>query len=265
MNEDIKHILDRWPYESGRISVRRVIGNDGTIKIQMRLNLGLLQMEATGRPDGQRPHGKESLLDYYEAKLADHVLRHGSDEGFTIAAQACHELREEGIQYYHRYLSNFFLEEHAAVVRDTERNIRFLDFMVKYARHEPDRQSLEGYRPYILMMNARAKGHLALEEDDLDRALAEVNLGLERIRKFFTDHEQPQLTSKSNEVQALLKLREELLSHKPRSPLDVLRERLSLAVESEDYERAAQLRDEITRLGMAEPGTVPRRPDKSQP
>ena len=264
MNEDIRHILDHWPYESGRISVRRVIGNNGTVRIQMRLNLGLLQMEAAGRPDGQRPHGKESLLDYYEAKLADHVLRHGTDEGFTIGAQACHELRDEGVQYYHRYLSNFFLEEHAAVVRDTDRNLRQLDFMLKYARHEPDRQSVEGYRPYILMMNARAKTHLALDDDDLDRALAEVNSGLEKIREFFSDHDRTQLSSKSNEVQALLKLREELLSHKPQSRLDVLRQRLTLAVESEDYEQAAQLRDEITRLGLADNADAPHRPDRHQ-
>ncbi len=252
MNEDIKHILDHWPYEPGKITVRRVIGNDGTIKIQMRLNLGLLQMEATGRPDGQRPRGKESLLDHYEGKLADHMLRHGTDEGFTVGAQASHELREEGVQYYHRYLSNFFLEEHAAVVRDTERNLRFLDFMLKYARHEADRESVEGYRPYILMMNSRAKSHLALEDGDLDRALAEVNSGLEKVRKFFTDHDQPQLIQESNEVQALLKLREELLSHRPQSPLDLLQQRLTTAVESEDYEQAARLRDQIRRQHEAE-------------
>ena len=34
----------------------------------MRIDLGLLQMELDGRPDGQRPHGFESLLDYYEAR-----------------------------------------------------------------------------------------------------------------------------------------------------------------------------------------------------
>jgi len=122
----------------------------------------------------------------------------------------------------------------------------------EYARHEADRQSVEGYRPYILMMNSRAKAHLALEDGDLDRALAEVNSGLEKIRKFFTDHDQPQLIQKSNEVQALLKLREELLSHKPQSPLDVLQQRLTTAVESEDYEQAARLRDEIRRQQEAE-------------
>lgn len=255
MNEDIKHILDRWAYEPGELRVRRIIGNDGSIKIQMRLNLGLLQMEATGRPDGSRPHGKESLLDHYEARLADHVLRHGTDERFRIGAQVCHELREEGVQYYHRYLSNFLLEEYAAVVRDTDRNVRLLDFISKYARHEADRESLEGYRPYILMMNARARAHLALGEDDLDRALAEVNSGLEKIRKFFTDHDRPQLLSKSHEIQVLTKMREELLSRRPRSQLDILRERLTLAVETEDFKNAAQLRDEIRRLEEAKNGS----------
>jgi hypothetical protein len=262
MNEDIKHILDRWPYEPGKISVRRVLGADGTVKIQMRLNLGILQMEATGRPDGQQPHGRESLLDYQESKLADHLLRRGSDEGFTIGAQACHELREEGMQYYHRYLSNFFLEEYAAVVRDTERNLRLFDFLHKYGRHEADRQSQEGYRPYVLMMNARAKAYVALHEEDLDRALAEVNSGLERIRTFFEEHGQPQLVSKSNEVQALLELRGELISRKPQSRLDVLRQRLAEAIEGEQYERAARLRDEIRRLEESE---TPRAEGPSKP
>ena len=34
----------------------------------MRIDLGLIQMELAGRPDGQRPDGFESLLDCYEAK-----------------------------------------------------------------------------------------------------------------------------------------------------------------------------------------------------
>ena len=248
MNEDIKQLLHHWPYEPGTIQVRRIIANDGTIKIQMRLNLGILQMESAGRPDGLRPHGKDSLLEHFEGKLADYTLRHGVDEGFTMGSRACEQLREEGVQYYHRYLSNFYLGEYAAVVRDTTRNLRLLDFMLKYARHQADRESLETYRPYMLMMNAQAKAHLALEEGELDQALAEVNSGLEKIRNFFGEQEQPELTSQSDELQALLKLREHIVARRPRSRLDVLRERLAQAVQAEQFERAANLRDEIRRL-----------------
>ena len=55
--KDIGHILKGWEYEAGTINVRRITGNDGQPKLQMRLDLGLLQMEMDGRPDGERPHG----------------------------------------------------------------------------------------------------------------------------------------------------------------------------------------------------------------
>ena len=36
---------------------RKIVGEDGKEKLQVRLDLGLLQMELNGRPDGERPHG----------------------------------------------------------------------------------------------------------------------------------------------------------------------------------------------------------------
>ena len=37
----------------------------------MRIDLGLIQMEIDGRPDGERPQGYESLLELYEARAGD--------------------------------------------------------------------------------------------------------------------------------------------------------------------------------------------------
>src|SRR5215207_7087656 len=82
VSKDIVPLLKGWDYEPGTINVRKVHGADGAPKLQMRLNLGLLQMEMTGRPDGVRPHGCESLLDYFEDKLADHRRRNGTELGF---------------------------------------------------------------------------------------------------------------------------------------------------------------------------------------
>src|SRR6476661_3395918 len=86
-SKDITSILKGWDYESGTINVRKVAGLDGVPKLQMRLDLGLLQMELTGRPDGQRPHGCESLLDYYEGLLREHEKRYGTDLGFHLTAE----------------------------------------------------------------------------------------------------------------------------------------------------------------------------------
>ena len=44
MSFDISDILADWPYEPGQISARKITGDDGKEKIQLRLDLGLLQM-----------------------------------------------------------------------------------------------------------------------------------------------------------------------------------------------------------------------------
>ena len=52
--ENIDRILRDWPYDPQGISVRKKKGDDGRDVLQMRLDLGLLQLETTGRPDGQQ-------------------------------------------------------------------------------------------------------------------------------------------------------------------------------------------------------------------
>src|SRR5262245_37546884 len=64
-SKDIGPLLKGWDYEPGTINVRKINGADGSPKLQMRLDLGLLQMELTGRPDGAKPHGHDSLLEYF--------------------------------------------------------------------------------------------------------------------------------------------------------------------------------------------------------
>ena len=93
-SKDITPLLSGWDYEAGAINVRKVPGLDGREKLQMRLDLGLLQMELTGRPDGHRPHGRESFLDYFEELVADHKKETGAADGFTLSTDQCQDLRE---------------------------------------------------------------------------------------------------------------------------------------------------------------------------
>src|SRR5512136_614433 len=111
-SKDLSPIIDEWPYEPGHISVRKIRGKDGRIRIQMRVNLGVLQMETEGRPDGARPYNRESLLHYHTERLEDHKRRNGTDLGFALDPDECREIREEAVQYYHRYLANFVLEDY---------------------------------------------------------------------------------------------------------------------------------------------------------
>ncbi|MGA2229313.1 MAG: UvrB/UvrC motif-containing protein [Tepidisphaeraceae bacterium] len=252
--KDITPVLKGWDYESGTINVRKINGADGSPKLQMRLDLGLLQMELTGRPDGYRPHGCESLLDYYEAALDEHKLRNGTELGFHLTAEQCQELREESVMYYHRYLSLFVLEDFPGVVRDTARNLRVLDLCGKYAIDEQDRFLLEQYRPYITMMNARAAASLMYKEGQYQEALDAVKRGLSSIKRFFIRFGQEAAYKQSNEVRVLKSFAREIRNKLPVDPKAVLQSRLTRAVQREDYEEAARLRDQLN--AMTEPPAV---------
>lgn len=70
---DISSILQDWPHRPDDLTVRFVDGDDGRRKIQLRVDLGVLQMEIDGRPDGRRIHDAESWLDYHRQRP-----RHGT-------------------------------------------------------------------------------------------------------------------------------------------------------------------------------------------
>jgi len=244
-SNDITPVLADWEYEPGSINVRKVNGLDGVPKLQMRLDLGLLQMELEGRPDGHRPHGYESLLDYHEARLRDHETRYGTELGFELSSEQCQALREEAVMYYHRYLSLFVLEEYPGVMRDTARNIRVLDLCGKYAIDEQDKLILEQYRPYMTMMHARAEASIKLQGKLYREALAAVDGGLRSIREFYERFGQEAAYERSNEVRALKRFARDVRKKLPVDPMQKLRRKLDRAVKAERYEEAAKLRDEI--------------------
>src|SRR6187397_1129830 len=68
MSLDLNTILKDWPHENGNIKVRKIAGLDGREKLQLRVDLGVLQMELAGRPDGRRPHNCEPLLVYHQKR-----------------------------------------------------------------------------------------------------------------------------------------------------------------------------------------------------
>lgn len=245
VSKDISRVLAGWDYEPGAINVRKVAGADGREKLQMRLDLGLLQMEITGRPDGRRPHDRESFLDYFEELLKDYEQENGSTLGFQLSAEQCQELRDEAVMYYHRYLSLFILGDFHAVIRDTARNLRVLDLCGEFGSDEHDRLVLEQYRPYIIMMNTRAAASLEFKDAHFQRALDTVRDGLDRIREFFVRFGQQEAFDKSNEVKILKRFAKDIRRKLPVDPIDKLQSRLNKAIEREDYEKAAKLRDEI--------------------
>jgi len=248
-SHDLRRILAGWDYEAHQITVRKIAGDDGAVKIQMRLPLGVLQMEVTGRPDGSRPHGFESLLEHHENRLADYQRRNGTDLGFEVSPDDSQALRDESVMYYHRYLAEFVLEEFETVERDTARNIRVLDLCRRYAREESDRLVLEQYRPYLVMMNTRAQAHSALRSGSLKTALARVNAGLTTIQNIYADNlDEGEEAEESTEASILESLRDEIIARLPADPVEKLERDLEKALREERYEDAAHLRDQMSEI-----------------
>ncbi|MBN2563721.1 MAG: UvrB/UvrC motif-containing protein [Phycisphaerae bacterium] len=257
---DLRRILAGWDYEPSQITVRKIAGDDGTVKIQMRVDLGVLQMEMTGRPDGSRPHDCESLLAYHEGRLAKHVEKNGTALGFELSLDECAALREEAVQYYHRYLAEFVIEDFESVERDSTRNIRVLDICRQHAHEEADRVVLEQHRPYLLMMNTRAKAHIAIRRGSLKTALARVKTGLKLIHEFMVEVGQQEAFEESTEVNILQSLAREITARLPKDPMEQLDMELQRAIEEERYEDAAVLRDRIaTMQGQRSPTAARKR------
>jgi hypothetical protein len=239
---DISPILQGWPYVADEVVVRKIVGLDGKEKVQMRLPLGLLQMECAGRPDGVRPDGHESYLELFEAR------RHQNPMDFSLDSNDCTLLRDESAMYYHRYLSLYQLGDYRGVVRDTERNLRCLDFLKDHAQDHSDKVSLEQYRPYIVMMNTRARAQHNLLSKLRGKALEDAREGIATIEKFLREIGREELIGRSPELQILRTLESEIKSQVPEAQIEDLRREMEKAIESEDYEHAAELRDEIRRI-----------------
>ena len=250
MDFDISHLLENWDYKPGQVVVRKFKGKDGKNKLQLRVDLGLLQMNAEGRPDGKQPFGHASLYDYYQTRLYQYVAAHeGSDEGFQLQPEDCSRLQLEALQYHHRYICLLQLGDYTGVVRDAERNLAVFDFVGKHAGSDEVAWSLRQFQPQLLMILTRARAMQSLDTGDYPAAISQVEQGLEDIRNFYREHSRSDMIEQSGEVQSLDTWLGEIRANRPLSAREKLERALSDAVKREDYEKAARVRDALRNLG----------------
>ncbi len=246
MTDDITAILNNWRYLPNDINVRIIHGHDGKPKLQMRLDLGLLQMELDGRPDGQRPHRFETYLNYYVHKSRRKKL--GKKLPFHLTPLDCWRLQQEAIQFYHRYLALMRLGDYDRVIRDTTRNLQVFDFVARHTRDEEIIWSFEQYRPYVIMMNTRAFTSQCMENKEYDQALTCIRNATRLLRRHYRKY-QDKIGDDQLELELLQEWAVEVKRKQPLSERARLQRELAIAIRKEEYERAAVLRD---MLGTAE-------------
>jgi len=249
MNFDISHLLDQWDYQPGQVVVRKFVGKDGQEKIQLRVDLGLLQMNAHGRPDGKKPFGHPSLFDFHLAKLEQHRASHnGDDEKFVLNAEDLSRLQMESFQYHHRYICLLQLEDYSSAVRDTTRNLKVFDFVEEYAESDEMAWSLQQFRPQVLMLQTRSVASQHLHDEEFATAIQEIQAGIEQLREFYEDYSRHDLLAQSPEISGLQHWLEEIERKRPLSKREQLERDLNEAVQHEDYEKAARVRDALKKL-----------------
>jgi hypothetical protein len=250
--KDISKTLEGWDYDPDQISVRIIAGDDGREKIQLRLDLGVLQMEFDGRPDGKKVMGCPSWLDYYQRKQREHDAGQPDGAPFLLESEDCVHLLREGVQYYHRYISFWHLERFELCARDTTRNLRLFAFVRDHARHTKDKLQFDQWRPYVTMMHARAVATPLIGLKDIRAALGAIEAGIESIRGFLKEYDQLHNAENCSELAYLIRWRDEITNNEgggtqnePYNPLTRLRAELDQAVTEERFEDAARLRDTI--------------------
>ncbi len=254
MSKDLSRILREWEYQPDEVMVRLVDGDDGRPKLQLRVDLGLLQMELDGRPDGLRPEGFESWLDYYERQQQAHDAACPDGKPNVLGDEDCIRLWREGVQYYHRYLSFWHLRLYDRCARDTERNLRLFAFVHAHTRDERHRLQFDQWRPYVTMMHTRACATPLIDAKRFEEGLRLIEAGIEAVRDFLDEYEQGHRADECVELVSLERWRDEILASDdyaatapPQDVVQGLRKRLEAAVAAEAFEEAARLRDEIRR------------------
>lgn len=249
MDYDISDLLAKWEYQAGQIVVRKFKAKNGTEKIQLRVDLGLLQMNAEGRPDGKRPFGYTSLYEYYQARLYQHLASHdGNDGAFVLKPEDCAKLQMEALQFHQRYFCLLQLQDYAGVVRDAERNLSVFAFVEKHAHCDELAWSLRQFQPQLMMVLTRARGAQALAVKDYTEAIRCVEEGAEQIRNFLAKYDRAPAPDQCAEVLSLESWLEEIRAKRPLTPRERLERALDEAVKREDYEKAAKVRDELRNL-----------------
>jgi UvrB/uvrC motif len=249
MRRDIDEALQSWPYDpsSGEVVARQIKARDGRTVLQIRIELGLLQLEVEARPDGVRPHSFATYLDYLRHRARAKTSGSSkSAEVWAMAPEHCAEADREFAQFYHRRVAWMSLQRYDRALLDADHSLALMDFVNKHATDADYVASHERFRGLVLFHRTQAAAALALEREKPDEAVDAIRHGMERL----IEHHQswasdPDREETPNEalVEQLRALEREI--RKTFAVEKTLKEQLDEAVADEDYERAARLRDQI--------------------
>src|ERR1700722_1847401 len=164
---------------------RMIQAEGGRQVIQLRIDLGLLQLEATGRPDGASPPGNPTYFAYLQEQAR---LSRKAEQKFSLSEEQCQEADREFLQFYHRRVCWLALRQYAKAVRDADHTLAFMDLVKRHAPNEEYLQAHEQYRGFVLFQRIQAAAAMQVDHNAPERAIGEIHAGLETLREFFAEY-----------------------------------------------------------------------------
>jgi len=240
-DDHLDDLLRNWEFDPNTLNVRMIKGDDDRDVIQMRVDMGVLQLETTGRPDGESAGDYETMLEHLQHRRLE-------KPDAELTEDECGDVDREFMQFYHRRICWLRLGFYHRAVMDADHTLRLMDISTSMSPDEDWSQQHEQYRPFVIFHRTQADALGQLEEDTAEAAVMAINNGLTTMKQFFVKHDAVEHYDEDELVVRLVELRESL-----RTEYDVgktLKERLSEAVRQEQYELAAKLRDELSRREM---------------
>jgi hypothetical protein len=246
MSLDLNELTASWVCPPDSIGARLILGRDGAQLVQLRIDLGLLQMFPDGRPDSQRYHGLPTVLDFIQ-----HEVRVGAE----VADADWNEIQRELHQFNYRRLALQALAEPAVRSGDRERALpllwraaRDIEHCLSILRLLEEEQGGAGQHvtliPRLVFERGRTRARLRWSEGRFDEAVDEAEDGRRALSSVLArvgfDAE---AREQDSGVVYLRELAERL--RRDYGVRQTLRERLNTAIEQEDFESAARLRAEI--------------------
>jgi hypothetical protein len=221
-------------------------------KIRVVTQRGTFYLDIDGRPDGAEP----SLPAFLKQKD-----KHSPDASgiFALNDLDVQRLSEEAFLYRLRREYFFKVGDYVRSIRDVNIGIQIIDLITGFAENPELCLFFLQFRPDQEIFKRTAEAKLAIQQKDYSLARQRIELAAAFVREIISKH--ADVFSKDWQEQRLNQLKkvydeigstwENDLSPLRNSPPS-LEEQLRVAIEAEEYELAAELRDIIRSKGSTE-------------
>lgn len=242
--------------------------------LQVRIDCGLLQMQIQGRPDGTRPHGCRTYLEYLEGRPHPSIAADGPDEKQREQSRRIWlDLDREMTQFYHRRIGLLAVAREAqrkknvdlskryyrGVFRDANYTLRAMDFIADNCDDEETVDMHERFRPFILWHRTIASTQQRVLDKDFDEAIEQIKHGRSEIAGVYKEHGLGKWLRHDPAITELKALEKKI--RRRHGIKATLKEQLQQALSVENYEKAADVRDQLRAKGRFTPPDQPVGPD----